>query len=396
MRTLCQTFAGVVCLAALSHASEPIETARPIPLTRPEMKQMLEDMKVRKLRIPLPELSETEKAELGDRSDSYESRLRYHYMPPGDPSTFGSRGSSSSRSTTPTATGASREFSRNADENMTLKHSFKTMLFWIVSRTNNCQYCLGHQESKLAAAGLTEEQVAALDFDWARYSPAEQAAFAYARKLTYQPNALHDADIQTLQAHYTDLQILEMTMSVAGNNSTNRWKEGTGVPQSRDGGNFFRREGVQPPTDRPVPNESYLTPTAPEFQTTISKVAALYIDEATGRPTRVGVSTRPKLESRSETEDLLASAQKRTSRLPLLSEDAARKALGENAPEGAVPNWMRLMAHFPNDSRGRIRSLQAIESSQGDLTPLLKAQVSWIIARQDRAWYATGVVQKRW
>src|SRR5580704_15526170 len=61
-------------------ADEP----RPVPLTRPEMKQFIEDMKSRKPRIPLPELTEDEKTKLGERGASYESRLRYHYMPAGE------------------------------------------------------------------------------------------------------------------------------------------------------------------------------------------------------------------------------------------------------------------------------------------------------------------------
>jgi hypothetical protein len=32
---------------------------------------------------------------------------------------------------------------------------------------------------------------------------------------------------------------------------------------------------------------------------------------------------------------------------------------------------------------------------KGDLKPLLKAQVSWIVARQDRAWYALGLAKDR-
>ncbi len=43
---------------------------------------MLEDLKQRPLRIPLPELTEKEREELGDRANSYESRLRYHYLRP--------------------------------------------------------------------------------------------------------------------------------------------------------------------------------------------------------------------------------------------------------------------------------------------------------------------------
>ncbi len=54
---------------------------------------------------------------------------------------------------------------------------------------------------------------------------------------------------------------------------------------------------------------------------------------------------------------------------------------------------MRLLANFPRDGGSRVRSFRAAETA-GDLTPLLKAQVSWIIARQDRAWYATGLAKK--
>ncbi len=75
--------------------------------------------------------------------------------------------------------------------------------------------------------------------------------------------------------------------------------------------------------------------------------------------------------------------------------EAARKALGEEAPQGKLPNWVRLMANFPNESGRRIDSVNAIDATRGDLSPLLKAQVSWIIARQDRAWYALGEVQEK-
>ncbi|MDP1797607.1 MAG: hypothetical protein Q8K78_09005, partial [Planctomycetaceae bacterium] len=347
---------SVMLLVNSALADERVVTPRPVPATRPEMKQLLEDMKSRKLRIPLPELTEEQKVELGERGGSYESRLRFHYLPPGEGSVFGGGGSRPAQAagTTPPA---ARDFTRNADENMTLSYPFKTRLFWIVSRTNNCQYCLGHQEQKLSAAGMLEEEIAALDSDWGRFPPEEQAAFAYARKLTYEPNRLADADIIALREHYTDLQILEMTLSVAGNNAINRWKEGSGVPQSRDGSSFFRRAQADIPADRPVPNESFLTPTPTAFASAITKVAPLEIDLKTGQPTRMGISTRPVLESRSEVEAVLAIARKRTPRLPVLSEEAARTALGDSAPAGPLPAWIRLMANFPRESRGRLSSL---------------------------------------
>ena len=65
------------------------------------------------------------------------------------------------------------------DPNMTLDYAFKTMLFWIVSRSNNCVYCMGHQETQLPAFGVAEDRIAALDGDWSEFTLAERAAFTW-------------------------------------------------------------------------------------------------------------------------------------------------------------------------------------------------------------------------
>ena len=279
---------------------------------------------------------------------------------------------------------------------MSLDYAFKTELFWIVSRTNNCQYCLGHQESKLLAAGLNEETIAALDGDWSEFTPAQRSAFAFARKITYEPDHLTDADIDTLRKDYTDSQILEMILSVAGNNAINRWKEGAGIPQSRDGGNFGRRTeaGAAPAPERPARPQTYLTPTPAKLQAKITKVAPVVSDPRTGEPTKLTICKRPPLESRTEVEKALEAARKRTPRLPLLDEAKARSVVSEAWPEGPLPQWVRLVANFPREGVNRVNSVKSAEE-KGDLSPLLKAQVSWIIARQDRAWYAAGLARRR-
>lgn len=398
-RFLAATILALSCGSA-ALADEAVATARPVPLTRDEMKRMLEDLKSRKIRIPLPELTDADREALGERADNYEARLRHQYLPPSEGSVFGGFGGARNPSSARPGTGTppanpaatpQRDFTRNADENMTLSYSFKTMLFWIVARTNNCQYCLGHQEQKLSAVGMSEEEIAALDFDWKKFKPAEQAAFAYARKITYSPHQIGDADIEALRKFYTDSQILEMTLSTAWNNSINRWKEGAGIPQSKDGSNFFRRSG-EIPKDRPVPNETFLTPTASEYAKSVSQVVPVLVD-ITGNPTTQASSSRPPLESRVETEKALTAARNRTSRLPLQSEEAVRQAWGTDVPEGPVPNWMKLMVTFPNEVKGRLTGLMSLTSDRGDLSLLTKAQVSWIVARQDRAWYAAGQAQ---
>ena len=70
---------AVISLGAISAAAavagEQSSAPRAVPLTRPEMKQFLEDMKQRRPRIPLPEPTEEEKSQFGDGSFGYENRL---------------------------------------------------------------------------------------------------------------------------------------------------------------------------------------------------------------------------------------------------------------------------------------------------------------------------------
>jgi AhpD family alkylhydroperoxidase len=398
MRHLTTVFTAAAwsILIGAAGAQQVVTTPRPIPLTRPEMKQLLEELKARPVRIPLPELSPEEAARLGERQASYEMRLRETYLPPGTPSVVYANllpppGGGAAAASAPRL----RDFTRNADENMSLSYAFKTRLFWIVSRTNNCHYCLGHQEQKLSAVGMTDDQIAALDFDWWQYPPAEQAAFAYARKLTWEPHALSDGDLEALRQHYTDLQILEMTLSIAWNNAINRWKEGLGIPQSAHGEMFFRNKSPDIPPDRPLPIESFLTPTSEAYQSSRSQVAAVGADARRASFVTSGVNTRPPLEPPEAVRSELAQAARRTPRLPLVDEETTRRRLGPAAPDGPLPLWMRLLAHFPNDGLGRVAALTEIDRPSGPLSPLEKARVAWIVARQDRAWYATGLVYQR-
>lgn len=89
-----------------------------VPLTRPEMKVAIEALKDRAPRIPMPEITEEERQTLGERADQYEARLRLKYL----------------------AHEPARSASRDPDPAMTLTYEFKTQMFWIVARMNNCHY----------------------------------------------------------------------------------------------------------------------------------------------------------------------------------------------------------------------------------------------------------------
>ena|ERR1051326_5319952 len=123
MRILFALVAGLVLVPAGVRAGDDARgKPLPVPLTRPELKRALEDLKDRRPRIPLPALTDEELEQLGERAANYEGRLRYHFLPGGN----GQRGGPGGM--------------RDPDPNMTLDYAFKTELFWIVSRANNCHY----------------------------------------------------------------------------------------------------------------------------------------------------------------------------------------------------------------------------------------------------------------
>jgi alkylhydroperoxidase family enzyme len=62
---------------------------------------------------------------------------------------------------------------------------------------------MGHTEMKLAVAGLNESTIAHLrrrlaTGDWSTFTPAERAAFAFARKQAHSPSAVTPGDFQGL------------------------------------------------------------------------------------------------------------------------------------------------------------------------------------------------------
>jgi len=60
----------VLTSSGIDYRVDSTTAPRPVPLTRPEMKQYLEDMKSRAPRIPLPELTEADNEKLGEPAEA--------------------------------------------------------------------------------------------------------------------------------------------------------------------------------------------------------------------------------------------------------------------------------------------------------------------------------------
>jgi alkylhydroperoxidase family enzyme len=337
------------------------DTPTPVAATRTELKEQLERSKQSHPRLPLPPPSEQDVADAKARGGRgpmsgiiNNGRMRKLYLP---------------------AEVLGGGFTREPDPAMTLDNTFKTMFFWIVSRANNCTYCQGHQEVKLAGDGVKEETIAALDGDWSEFNPAERAAFAFTLKLTAEPHRITDADIDRLRSHYSDLQILEIITAVGGFNAMNRWTGPLAIPQ----------EG----------HRVYLTPTPEKYKAMRSRVAPLPADASPSAPVCARPADRGPRETRAQIEAALKACRKRTPRLPLASEDQARGVLPADwSGSGPLPQWVRLLADFPKGGRGWAAQTYHSET-KGRLSPKFKAEIAYVAARNDRAWYALGHAIRR-
>ena len=355
MLRLLRLNARTVALLALMGTSAPsrADNPPPVPATRTELKQFLEASKGNQPRLPLPALTPEEQAkhDRGDWSVVNNARMRRAYLPPEV---------------------ANANFLKPADPTITLDYPFQTRLFWVVSRCNNCTYCMGHQESKLAATGMTDAAIGALDGDWSAFPASERAAFALARKLTLTPQSVTPGDVDGLRSFYNDAEITQILLVVANFNAMNRWTGALKIPQE--------------------PHRVYLTPTTPSDET-VSLVAPLDPNRPAGEMACAAPSRRPALESPMQVAEALAACRTRTAILPLADLATARSVAGED--DSTTPDeWVRLLARFPQAGAARV-ALYRAGQTRGTLDPRIKAEIAYTAARHDRAWYALGHARKR-
>ena len=116
-------------------------------------------------------------------------------------------------------------------------------LFWVQTRSIGCNYCMGHCEMLLEVAGLDSTGIAertsrlASD-DWSAFSPEEQRAYAYARKLSRTPWNLTPEDYRALEKDYGAKPALSIFWWLCRGLYMTRVSDGFQLPLERE--NVFR------------------------------------------------------------------------------------------------------------------------------------------------------------
>ena len=94
-------------------------------------------------------------------------------------------------------------------------------------------------------------------------------AYDFTRKLTrHARTSITGADVEVLKKHYTPTQVLEILVTVAGYNSTNRWTDGLNIPAEANG-TRFKREGIT------ADFSTFQTPTSGHFAEQRTTVCAV-------------------------------------------------------------------------------------------------------------------------
>ena len=107
------------------------------------------------------------------------------------------------------------------------------LLEFRVSQINGCAYCLDMHAKDLRAEGETEQRLYLLDA-WREspfYSESERAALAWAEAITKVPGGIVPDDVyEEATKHFTEQELIDLTMAIVGTNCWNRINIAFGAP----------------------------------------------------------------------------------------------------------------------------------------------------------------------
>jgi uncharacterized peroxidase-related enzyme len=114
----------------------------------------------------------------------------------------------------------------------------RSVIGYVTSVLNETPHCSSQVGLKLRELGFTEDEVRALDEGrYETLAPEEHAVARYAAKLTKEPGAVAESDLEELRSHgLGDLEILDANNMCAHLNYVNRIANGLGLKTEVDEG----------------------------------------------------------------------------------------------------------------------------------------------------------------
>ncbi len=102
-----------------------------------------------------------------------------------------------------------------ADEQLLPKRYLEIALV-VVSKLNQCRYCVAHHAPRLIEQGLPAATVARiLEPDCPGLDPVDRLVRDFAAQVTSRPQQMRDAMFEALKRHFSEAQIVELTLRIA-------------------------------------------------------------------------------------------------------------------------------------------------------------------------------------
>ena len=106
----------------------------------------------------------------------------------------------------------------------------------VVSKLNACAYCVAHHSPKLEIEGLPDDAVASLpSAEHPAFDDVDRLVIEYATLVTVQAGRIRETVFERLRQHFTDAQIVELTLRIALCGFYNRFNDALGIEDETDG-----------------------------------------------------------------------------------------------------------------------------------------------------------------
>jgi|SRR5689334_1321559 len=105
----------------------------------------------------------------------------------------------------------------------------------VTSKLNACRYCVSHHAPKLEVAGVSPAALAALpNWEHPEFDEIDRLVIAYAVAVTEAPGRISEALFARLRRHFSDAEIVELTLRIGLCGAYNRLAEALALDTEAD------------------------------------------------------------------------------------------------------------------------------------------------------------------
>src|ERR1700733_12622941 len=117
----------------------------------------------------------------------------------------------------------------------TLPRRYLEIAIVVVSKLNECHYCIAHHKPFLAVEGLSPDAIdRLLDVDNPELDNVDRLVVEYAQVAWETPNRIRDSLFNRLRAHFSEAQIVELTLRITLCGFFNRFNDALQIEEEDD------------------------------------------------------------------------------------------------------------------------------------------------------------------